>query len=323
MITVLTLNPSVDRSYVLEDFALGKVQRAKSVTATAGGKGLNVSRVISTLGGTVSCLGFLGGFTGGFIKQELAACNLIDCFTPIHGTTRICMNFRDDKGLSTEVLESGPDILPEELERFEQQLRRNIKRTKILVGSGSLAKGIPTDYYGKIARICKAAEVRFILDSSGESLRMAIKEQPFLVKPNEEELEYITGMKIKTVDDAFTSSSLLLQLGAENVCVSMGRSGMILNGSLGQFVVRVPNIAVTNTVGCGDSLVSGLAYALYKNYKVAEVLKFANACALSNAVHSGVGQVNAEQVKRFTKEVHVQAYVSKKTNRIMVQCPLK
>lgn len=309
MITVLTLNPSVDRSYRLDHFLPGKVQRAKQVIATAGGKGLNVSRVINSLGGTVNCLGFLGGFTGTFIRQELSLYNIVDCFTTIQGTSRICMNFRDDQGVSTEVLESGPEILPEEMECFEQRLRELLRQTTILVASGSLAKGIPVDYYRKLAQMCKDAKVKFLLDCSGASLRLALTGRPFLIKPNEEELEYITGMPVKTVDDAFQGTELLLQMGAENVCLSMGKRGMILNGSLGRFIVRVPAVAVVNAVGCGDSLVSGLAYALYKNYEITEALKFANACALSNALQEGVGEVKREQVENFVETVAVQTYV--------------
>lgn len=308
MITVLTLNPSIDRSYVLDDFVTGKVQRAKSVIATAGGKGLNVSRVANCLGGKVCCLGFLGDFTGDFIKKEIEAEGLINRFTPIHGTTRICMNFRDRNGVSTEVLENGPEIMPDEMKQFEQELQNVLKDTKILVASGSLAQGLPKDYYGKIARICTEHSIKFILDSSGESLFLAIKDKPFLIKPNEEELEYITGMPVKTDEDVFLASSKVLEMGAENVCVSLGKQGMMLNGSLGRFLVHIPTVEAVNTVGCGDSLVAGLAYALNEDYNILQMLKFANGCGISNALHKGVGQIDPVQVDTFAKQVTVTSY---------------
>ncbi len=108
------------------------------------------------------------------------------------------MNFRDKSGISTEVLEGGPEIMPQEIEQFEQELQRVIKDTKILVASGSLAQGLPEGYYGKIAKICMKNNIKFILDSSGESLRLAIKDRPYLIKPNEEELEYLAGVSVKT-----------------------------------------------------------------------------------------------------------------------------
>lgn len=310
MITVLTLNPSIDRSYVLEDFVIGKVQRAKGVIATAGGKGLNVSRVANCLGGKVCCLGFLGGFTGDFIKKEIEAEGLINRFTPIYGTTRICMNFRDRSGISTEVLEHGPRIMPDEIEQFEQELRNVLKDTKILVASGSLAKGLPEGYYGRIARICTEQNIKFILDSSGKSLYLAIKDRPFLIKPNEEELEYITGIPVKTDEDVFLASSKVLEMGAENVCVSLGKQGMMLNGSLGRFLVHIPTVEAVNTVGCGDSLVAGLAYALNENYNIIQMLKFANGCGISNALHKGVGQIDPVQADTFAKQVTVIPYAN-------------
>lgn len=308
MITVLTMNPSIDRSYVLDDFVIGKVQRAKSFIATAGGKGLNVSRVANCLGGKVSCLGFMGGFTGEFLKKEIEAEGMIDCFTPIHGTTRICMNFRDKSGVSTEVLESGPEITPKEINEFEQELHGVLKDTKILVASGSLAQGLPKDYYGKIAKICRENNIKFILDSSGESLRLAIKDRPFLIKPNEEELEYITGISVKTEEDVFLASSKVLEMGAENVCVSLGKRGMMLNGSLGRYIVNIPTVEVLNIVGCGDSLVAGLAHAIHEDYNILDMLKFANGCGISNALHKGVGQINPREVDEFAQQVTVIPY---------------
>ena len=310
MITVLTLNPSIDRSYVLDEFVTGKVQRARNVIATAGGKGLNVSRVANCLGGKVCCLGFLGGFTGEFIKKKIEAEGLINRFTPIGGTTRICMNFRDGSGASTEVLENGPKILPYEMKQFEQELRNVLKDTKILVASGSLAQGLPKDYYGQIAKICREENIKFILDSSGESLYLAIKDRPFLIKPNEEELEYLTGIPIKNDKDVFLASSKVLEMGAENVCVSLGRQGMMLNGSLGRFIVHIPTVEAVNTVGCGDSLVAGLAYALNEGYHILQMLKFANGCGISNALHKGVGQIDPVQVDTFANQVTVIPYVN-------------
>jgi tagatose 6-phosphate kinase len=310
MITVLTMNPSIDRSYVLNDFITGKVQRAKSVIATAGGKGLNVSRVAHCVGGKICCLGFLGDFTGGFIKREIEEEGLINHFTPIQGTTRICMNFRDKNGISTEVLEGGPEITPEEINQFEQELHKVLMDTKILVASGSLVQGLPENYYGKIAKICMEHKIKFILDSSGESLRLAIKDRPFLIKPNEEELEYITGISVKTDEDVFLASSKVLEMGAENVCVSLGKRGMMLNGSLGRYIVNIPTVEALNTVGCGDSLVAGLAYAIHEDYNILDMLKFANGCGISNALHKGVGQIDPVQVDEFAKQVTVIPYVN-------------
>lgn len=310
MITVLTMNPSIDRSYVLDDFITGKVQRAKSVIATAGGKGLNVSRVAHLLGGKVCCLGFLGDFTGGFIEKEIKVEGLINRFTPIQGTTRICMNFRDKDGVSTEILEGGPEIMPEEINQFEEELHKVLKDTKILVASGSLAQGLPKDYYGKIAKICAEHNIKFILDSSGESLRLSIKDRPFLIKPNEEELEYITGIAVKTEEDVFLASSKVLEMGAENVCVSLGKRGMMLNGSLGRYIVHIPTVEAVNTVGCGDSLVAGLAYAIHEDYHIIDMLKFANGCGISNALHKGVGQIDPAEVDEFAKQVTVIPYVN-------------
>ncbi len=308
MITVITLNPSVDRSYEVDDFQLEKVQRAKSIIATAGGKGLNVARVIKSLGGSACCMGFLGGHTGDFIRQEVLAHGLTAHFTTIAGTSRTCLNIRNKDGCSTELIESGPVIAPSEVEAFEGALDAALADTKILVAAGSLPPGVPVACYAGIAAICKQRSIKFILDSSGEALRASLVQQPFLIKPNEEELAALSGMRVETEVEAFAASSKVLEMGAENVCVSLGKKGMMLNGSMGRFVVHIPTVKVQNTVGCGDSLVGGLAYALEQKWNVFEMLKFANACGISNALHAGVGIIDQSQVECFSGQVTVLPY---------------
>ena len=308
MITVITMNPSVDRSYEVDNFQLEKVQRANSMIATAGGKGLNVARVIKSLGGHARCMGFLGGHTGDFIRQEVLAHGLAAHFTTIAGTSRTCLNICNQDGCSTEIIEPGPVIEPREVEVFKGGLEAVLADTKILVAAGSLPPGVPNECYAEIAAICKRRSIKFILDSSGEALRAALVQQPFLIKPNETELAALSGMRVETEAEAFAASSRVLEMGAENVCVSLGKKGMMLNGSMGRLVVHIPTVKVQNTVGCGDSLVGGLAYALEQGWNVFKMLKFANACGISNALHAGVGIIDPSQVEFFSGQVTVLPY---------------
>lgn len=310
MITVLTLNPSIDRSYYLTDFKIGQVQRSQQVIATAGGKGLNVARVLRRLGEKVECLGFLGGYTGSFISSEIKKVGLIDKFTQITGTTRICMNFQAND-VSTEVLEGGPEITAAEIALFKRTFLDSLEQTSLVVASGSLPKGIPTDFYGWVAEMCSNKNVKFILDASGECLKQAIPHRPYLIKPNEEELAALTGTAIAGEAEVFDASNEILQGGAENICVSMGKRGVCFNGSLGKFTVRIPVVDAKNTVGCGDSLVAGLAFALRNEYDVLNMMKFANACGISNALHEGVGQVERDEVERYADEVSVNFYFAR------------
>lgn len=316
MITVITFNPSIDRLYKVDRFEVGSVQRASFVNPTAGGKGLNVSKVLNKLGEDINCIGFLGGFNGEYIKSELNKIGIESKFTQISGESRICLNIINEKGISTEILEGGPQINEEEINRFENDLEKVLDNTKVLVASGSLPKGLPTDYYLKIGSICKEKNIKFILDSSGDSLKLALSSKPYLIKPNTDELEVLTGIKISNVDDAIIAAKNLLSTGVENVCVSMGKDGMILLNENELYIVEIPKIDVINTVGSGDSCIAGLSVGILKGYSFENTLKLANACGMSNAMHLDTGDINLQHIEELISKIKVESYICKKETQI-------
>ena len=316
MITVITFNPSIDRLYKLDQLEVGSVQRANFVNPTAGGKGLNVSKVLKKLGEDINCIGFLGGFNGDYIKSELDKLGIESKFTPINGETRICLNIIDKQGVSTEILESGPQIDQLEIEDFEKNLDEILENTTVLVASGSLAKGLPKDYYLRIGNICREKNIRFILDASGDSLKLALDSKPYLIKPNTDELEALTNIKINNVDDAIIAARRLLAEGVENVCVSMGKDGMILLNENELYVAKIPKIDVINTVGSGDSCIAGFALGTLKGYDFETTLKLSNACGMSNAMHLATGDVDLEHIDKFINEIKVESYICKNETQI-------
>lgn len=309
MITVITFNPSIDRLYKLDKFEIGSVQRANFVNPTAGGKGLNVAKVLKKLGEDVNCIGFLGGFNGKYIKSELDKIGIKNNFTQIKEESRICLNIIDSNNKSTEILESGPNITKEEIDEFENYLSEVLEKTEILVASGSLAKGLPKDYYLRIGNLCRQKNIKFILDSSGESLKLGINSKPYLIKPNIDELENLSKVKIKNVDDIINISRSILLTGVENVCVSMGKDGMVLVNKDFVYKVEIPNIKIVNTVGSGDSSIAGFSLGTLKGYDLKDTLKISNACGMSNAMHISTGDVNLEDINKFIDEIKVYEYV--------------
>ena len=311
MITVITFNPSIDRLYKLEKFEIGSVQRANFVNPTAGGKGLNVAKVLKKLGEDINCIGFLGGFNGEYVKSQLKNIGIENKFTDIKEETRVCLNIIDSNNISTEVLEKGPNVSEEEIQRFENDLEEVLKNTDVLVASGSLARGLPIDYYFKIGKLCNQRNIKFILDSSGESLKLGIKSKPYLIKPNMDELEILSGVKIKNVDDVINISKSILSAGVENVCISMGKDGMALVNKDFVYKVEIPKIDVVNTVGSGDSSIAGFALGIAKKYGLKESLKLANACGMSNAMNISTGDINLEDIDKLIEEIKVYEYICK------------
>ncbi len=305
MITIITFNPAVDKLYNVDNINIGGVQRAKKVISTPGGKGINVAKVCKTLGESVVCVGFLGGHNGAYIKEELLKLGVQTRFTEIQGETRVCLNIVDNSGRSTEILEKGPIISEEDLIRFEERLMELLEHTSILVASGSFLQGIPEDYYLKIGYLCKERGIKFILDTSGNSLKIALKSNPFLIKPNTDELKALTNMDIKSKKDAVKGAALLLDQGATNVCVSLGAEGMILVNRDNVYEVEIPTIEIENTVGSGDASIAGFAYGFLNNYHMEDILKLSNACGMSNSCNEKTGCVNIEEVENFMKYIRV------------------
>lgn len=308
MITVITFNPSIDRLYNLDTFQVGFVQRANFVNPTPGGKGLNVAKVIKKLGETPTCLGFIGGFNGAYIEHEIECIGLSNKFTKIDGETRICLNIIDANGVSTEILEKGPTVSKNDIEEFERTLKEVLVNTKVLVASGSLLQGLPKEYYFTIGKICERENIKFILDTSGISLELALDSNIYLIKPNKDELEALSKRNINSKEDAIDAAKKLLNRGIKNICVSMGKDGMILINEDNIYEVEVPKIEVLNPVGSGDSSIAGFAYGILKEYNIKDCLRLANACGMSNALYMETGYIETDDIETFIKDISIVEY---------------
>nr|NLN41077.1 1-phosphofructokinase [Clostridiales bacterium] len=300
MILTVTLNPAVDKVYQVESFAIGQVFRPKDMWATAGGKGLNVSRVATILGEKARATGFLGGSNGDFIRRELKKQGIEDAFVQISGDTRICIAINDPvSDTSTEVLEPGPIITAKEQDRFLQNFRLVAKEADIVTISGSLPKGVPADFYGKLIEISQALGKRVLLDTSGEPLLRSLEFTPFMIKPNETELEAIADKKIRTEQDILDTAIKIHQMGIQLVCVTLGGKGCIAVSKEGAFRLIAPSIETVSTVGSGDSFLAGCAVALVQGQPMEIVLKTAMACGMANTQFAKTGYVSRELVDKF------------------------
>ena len=305
MITILTFNPSIDRMYRVSDLNIGQVQRVKTANATAGGKGLNVTKVCKILGEDPLAMGFLGGFNGEYIKDELEKLEIRSKFTPINQETRNCLNIIDDSLNSTELLEKGPVLEFDDLINFEKDLESVLEDTQIVVASGSYCQNMPIDYYKRIGNICKKNNIKFILDTSGESLKVALEFNPYLIKPNADEIKQLLNINIEAKDELIDAARKLLNMGAKNVCVSLGKDGMIYLNENELYEVKVPKIKAVNTVGSGDSTIAGFSVGILRGYDTVELLKLANACGMSNALNIETGFINLSDINKFMKEITV------------------
>ena len=254
MIYTCTLNPSIDYVLHLDQFTPGELNRGQDPHYFPGGKGINVSRLLKTLAIDSTALGFTGGFTGQFIKDALTEEAIPTDFIEVDGITRINLKLKATD--ETEINGPGPGIS----DRNKQQLLNQIEQltsADTLVLAGSLAKGLPDDFYKTMVKTAHQHEVKIVLDTSSEALKAMMGSPLFLVKPNHHELAELFNTTISTPAEAITYGRKLLNEGIQHVLVSMGGAGAVYLHDNKAYTAKAPVGKVLNTVGAGDSTVAG------------------------------------------------------------------
>lgn len=290
MITTVTLNPAIDKTITTSRLQPGQVNRSESVKNIAGGKGINVTKVLRQYGNSVCALGFLGGYTGRFIEEYVEGLGAESFFTRIAGETRTSINVLSGDGYVTEILEPGPVITEEEKEQFLQTYRKKIAGSEFVVLSGSAPKGLPTDIYAQLIALADEQKIRTVLDTNGELLVEGVKAKPFLIKPNTKELEYLTGRKLREGSEIKEAALQLASEGIAHVLVSMGEKGMLYATEGKCLFAKAPKVKALNTVGSGDSAVAAAVMALQQGTSMEDTLRLcvaisaANTTTLENAV---------------------------------------
>ncbi|AZR98074.1 tagatose-6-phosphate kinase [Streptococcus suis] len=308
MILTITLNPSVDIAYQLDTFHLDTVNRVEKVQKTAGGKGLNVTRVLKQIGEDVVATGFIGGEIGSYVKKQLTRNDVKNSFVEIGNETRNCIAVLHD-GKQTEILEQGPTIQEHEALNFIEHLEIVLNNVDVVVISGSLPKGLASNYYVEIVELCKKCGVAVVFDCSGEALKNVLESQqkPTVIKPNTEELSQLIGKEV--TDDIQELKSVLsgqLFQGIDWIVVSLGAQGAFAKHNDKFYRVRIPKIKVVNPVGSGDSTVAGIAAGLVHALPEAELLKNANVLGMLNAQEEQTGYVNLENAESLYSQIEVE-----------------
>lgn len=308
MILTVTMNPSVDISYPLETLKLDTVNRVSTVSKTPGGKGLNVTRVLSEVGEDVVATGLVGGKLGDFIKEKLDQAGIGNRFFDIRGDTRNCIAILHE-GLQIEILEAGPSIAPDEATAFLQHFKELSKDFDVIAISGSLPSGLPSDYYATVISLANANQKKVVLDCSGQALQDVLdqSEKPFVIKPNTEELAQLVGREVTDdIEDLKATLNQDLFNGIEWIIVSLGAKGAFAKHGDKFYRVRIPKIEVVNPVGSGDSTVAGIASALVQGFSDADLLKRANVLGMLNAQEEMTGHVNMSNYETLFNQIQVE-----------------
>lgn len=307
MILTVTLNASIDKAYYLaEPLQPGKVMRVKECRNTAGGKGLNVSRVVKLCGGQVLATGLVGGFNGQYLEYLLKEDKIASQFTHVAGETRSCINVLESAYGSTEFLEAGCQISQAELAEFITNYRALLADIEVVTLSGSLPQGVSQSVYVTLIDLAKKAGKQVLLDSSGESFRLGLAAKPSLIKPNKDELEAFFGVEISSTEETIAYAKKLAAEGIDYVVISLGGDGAVLLHDGVTYHAKPQPIKPVNTVGCGDSMVAALALGLERKDSPEECLKYAVAVGTANALSQRTGHFEQADLDSIYQGVTVQ-----------------
>lgn len=310
MILTVTLNAAVDKLYLVGSVNTGTVMRVQQCVNTAGGKGLNVSKVAVLAGEEVCATGFLGGFSGQYVRALLKERGIRPLFAEVAAETRSCINIRDTTtGRHTEFLEPGAGVTPQEVRNFEALFEEALPQCDVVTISGSVPEGVPVAYYGGLVRRAKEAGKPIIVDTSGALLQAAAEAWPTMVKPNEEELAQLLGHPVGDRQQLVQAAQELHQKGIAYVVVSLGKEGALLVCRQGIYQGVTPDVPVVNTVGCGDSMVAAFAVGLARGYGPEKMLHYAMAVSTANAMSVQTGHFEQAVLDELMDQVQVQEYV--------------
>lgn len=304
MVLTVTPNAAIDKTYIVEGFGLDRVHRPSHETTVAGGKGINVVRVLAALGRDGLATGFVGGAVGDAIVESLDKERLPHDFVRVSGESRLCIAIIDPKsGTQTEVNENGPTVSPDEVDRVLDKIAELLPGKEFVVLSGSVPPGVPTSFYGDIIKLARKLGVRAVLDTSGEHLKEAVQAAPFMVKPNIAELSQLAGQELVTLEEISRAAKSLKQFGVVLTTVTMGRSGAMVTDGVHTWKATPPEIKFASAVGSGDSFVAAFLDSLLRGESASTALVAGTAAGAANATTYGAGFCSKESIMEIRQGV--------------------
>ncbi|MET3558758.1 1-phosphofructokinase [Streptococcus rupicaprae] len=301
MIYTVTLNPSIDFIVRLDHVEAGAVNRMTSDDKYAGGKGINVSRILQRLNIANIATGYIGGFTGAFIEDVLREEGIATTFVRVEEDTRINVKIKADQ--ETEINGTGPYISEAKVQELLDLLEQ-LTADDVVVFAGSAPANLGNQIYNRLIPLVKERGAEVVCDFEGQTLLDSLAYEPLLVKPNNHELEAIFGVELNSLDDVAYYGRQILDKGAKNVIVSMAGDGALFITPEETYFAKPIKGQVKNSVGAGDSMVAGFTGSLVRTGDPIEALKWGVACGTATAFSDDLA--DSDFINQLYQQVEVE-----------------
>ncbi|WP_426700185.1 1-phosphofructokinase family hexose kinase [Rhodanobacter sp. Col0626] len=306
MITVIGFNTAIDRFIRLDSLRPGEVSRALDEQVSPGGKGLHVAQTIAALGERVQLIGLVDPAHRNMIGRQMCERGVLFHGIEIADSLRTCIALQDATGQITEILGQGPLLDVTQQEALLRAFRRGVEDSDLIVLSGSLPRGFESTIYAELAAHVRDAGKRCLVDAGGALMRHALEVQPFVVKPNRDEITELFGRPIADLDAAVAAARELHARGVAMPVVSMGALGAVAVDDSGTWRAAIELSDVRNTVGSGDCLLAGVTVGIARGLPLEEILRLGVACGAANALAEETGYATRASVNALAPQVRLQ-----------------
>lgn len=305
MVTCVYLNPTIDKTVYMEQFVLGGTNRPKKVLLHAGGKAINVAAVLKELGHDVCVKGLLYRGDGEIIRKRLDAHNISYEFVELEGQSRTNTKiFNEQDRTITEINESGTTVSQDVIQKVAKNVIDCAEAGDIVVLTGSLPPGCPTDIYAVLIKELKKKQVKCILDADGEVLLLGMQQKPYLIKPNIDELRTVASLCGDSIEEIRDVCRSIIHSGISVVAISMGGDGALIFDERNGYFAKPQKVHVQSTVGAGDSMVAGMIAYLDKG--IEQALRAGVAAATASITLEGTELCHSEMFQSFFDRVQIE-----------------
>jgi len=310
MIVTVTLNTAIDKTLSVPNFRLGRRHRTVEQTTMPGGKGVNVARVLKTLGQPVIATGLAGGATGTRIVDQLTQLSVLSDFVRIGEESRTNTAVIDPtNGEQTEINERGPAVSSTEMELFRDKLLYLARGADVVVFAGSLPRGVDNAIYAQLIKDLRKLGVQTVVDADGEPMRMAVRAEPDVISPNVIEAEELVGHEFNDDEDRIIAVREMVSLGAREAIMTLPDgcvASIVVNGGPVLHRVWIESREAVAAVGAGDAFLAGFVAARYTGSAPEECLRFAVACGAESTQRLGAGLIEPREVERLLGEIEIE-----------------
>jgi 1-phosphofructokinase family hexose kinase len=305
LIVTLTINPAIDRIFSVDRLAFEDRSYINSIRESAGGRGINASRVIQSFGADTRAVLISGGDSGKRLEEHLVGCGFATTLVPIQNAIRTNLTITDKHGLTVNLNEVGPVLAKAEVAKVERAVRECLDKASWLLLCGSLPPGVPSCFYGKLIAMARKKKVKTLLHADGAALREGIEQGPTVVTPNQQEAERLLGRTLLTRTHCLEAAAQIRSMGAEAVVLSLGSRGAIGAFADGMLEAVPPRVDAVCPIGAGDALTAAYTWSSTRKNNAAEALRWGVAAGTASSRLPGMNYATLLQVEEIYSQVEI------------------